>query len=312
MTDLRFDHFISFVDAPSVEAQLDRQRRLGFDVSPGTVRHEPGLRNGFLRFGPEYLEFAWVEDETAFAAAGAALQDARAARRPYSILFHTADPQALHDDRRARGYDLPAVVHKARVDDPAGSPVWSFQPLVQLLSGVEASTITYHRVNPERLTVRVHPNGLYAVQGALFVTADPQARAEGWRDFLAPSALIALPGTAAQFELGPHTATWLTPEAAGALFGRPWVPAPQAGEVAALHLLATGLAHVRTTFEGQGRTVRDLHDDELGLRGLFIEADPQDGFAFVVTQRSVHEWLEWRRARTREALTLDAPPPSAE
>ncbi len=314
MTDLRFDHFISFVEAPSVEAHVEAYRRLGFDVNAGTVRHEPGLRNAFLRFGPEYLEFAWVEDEAAFAAGGAALRDLRDAHRPYSILFHTSDPQGLHEDRAARGYALPDVIQKARVDDPQGGPVWSFQPIPQVLAGIEASIITYHRSNPDRLRVRVHPNGLYAVQGALFVTPDPQVRAEQWRDFLAPSALIALPGTAARFELGPHTATWLTPDAAGALFGRPWQPAQhQAGEVAALHLLATNLAHVRATFEGQARVVRDLRDDDLDLRGLLIEADPADGFVFVVTQRGVHEWLEARRAVTREALTLEqTQPPSAE
>ncbi|MDQ6883195.1 MAG: hypothetical protein M3077_03000 [Candidatus Dormibacteraeota bacterium] len=39
-----FDHFIGYVEAPSIEQHLDRYRAAGFSVEERTVRHDPGLR----------------------------------------------------------------------------------------------------------------------------------------------------------------------------------------------------------------------------------------------------------------------------
>jgi hypothetical protein len=63
---LRFDHFITYVEAPSIDEYLDKYRAGGFLVHDETVRHDPGLRNGFAFFGAQYIEFCWVEDEDLF------------------------------------------------------------------------------------------------------------------------------------------------------------------------------------------------------------------------------------------------------
>jgi hypothetical protein len=44
-------------------------RAAGFTVLDQTVRHQGGLQTGFVQFGPEYIEFLWVDDESLFAEA---------------------------------------------------------------------------------------------------------------------------------------------------------------------------------------------------------------------------------------------------
>lgn len=60
MTNIKLDHFITSTDADNIDAYLQEYRDAGFLVAEQTVRHEWGLRNGFVTFGPEYLEFVWV------------------------------------------------------------------------------------------------------------------------------------------------------------------------------------------------------------------------------------------------------------
>ena len=65
MSAIRFDHLITFTSATSIDDHLKEYVAQGFVPHAQTVRHEPGLRNGFVSLGPDYLEFWWVEDEGA-------------------------------------------------------------------------------------------------------------------------------------------------------------------------------------------------------------------------------------------------------
>jgi hypothetical protein len=104
MPPIRLDHFITYTSASSIDEHLQRYRQAGFAVWERTVRHEPGLRNGFVWFGREYIEFCWVEDEAAFLAGPADEQVLRAASRPYAIGIATPDVNALHTQWTAQGY----------------------------------------------------------------------------------------------------------------------------------------------------------------------------------------------------------------
>ncbi|MGZ3457728.1 MAG: hypothetical protein ACXU86_04400, partial [Archangium sp.] len=59
---IQLDHLMTYTNAPSLEEVLEGYRRAGFIPWDSTNRHEPGLRNGFIPIGPEYLEICWVED----------------------------------------------------------------------------------------------------------------------------------------------------------------------------------------------------------------------------------------------------------
>lgn len=67
------------------------------------MRHDPGLRNGFITIGPEYLEFLWVEDEALFAAAPQEERELRTPPRPFGIGIEAADVAAVRDAWVARG-----------------------------------------------------------------------------------------------------------------------------------------------------------------------------------------------------------------
>lgn len=144
---LRFDHFLTYTDAVTLEDHTAGYRAAGFGVLDRTVRHDHGRRNGFVGFGPEYIEFCWVEDEALFATASSEERAWRHARRPYGIGMVTDNVQALHDAWSARGYALPAVWSKAPRDAPAETPpLWSLQEIpATLLPGVRCFALTYHR-----------------------------------------------------------------------------------------------------------------------------------------------------------------------
>src|SRR5436190_14314884 len=110
MATLRFDHFITWLDAPNVEQQLDAYRRGGFVPEDTTVRHAPALRNGFISFGPDYLELCCIEDWAAFATTEPlerirnrfelALRTVQATGqpRPWGIGLASDDVQALREE----------------------------------------------------------------------------------------------------------------------------------------------------------------------------------------------------------------------
>lgn len=122
MTNIRFDHFLTYTNAANIDDYLKEYAAQGFIPHEQTVRHDPGLRNGFIGIGSEYVEFLWVEDETLFAAGDAEHRLLRTACRPFSIGMIADDVQAVHDDWTARGYSVPAVWSKAPRDATPDTP----------------------------------------------------------------------------------------------------------------------------------------------------------------------------------------------
>lgn len=307
MTSIRFDHFITYADTPSIDTYLDEYRSAGFLVAEETVRHEPGLRNGFIMIGPEYLEFCWVEDEDLFAAVDAGESEYRAAHRPWGTGLVADDVRAVHDDWAARGYAVSAVWSKGPRDAAADAPpVWSFQDLPpDELPGVLGFVLKYHvgsRVEHQG-EVRLAPNSIYGFEGLTLVAADPDERARRWRDLLAPDALVETDGNSASVLIEPHRATWITADTYAARYGLRWKPAPHRhGELAILHLLTHDLAVCRQMLERAGRRVRGMAEPVENPPYLVVEPDSRDGFAFTTGQRAPEEWLRERVARTGEPL----------
>lgn len=307
MQPMRMEHFITYTSAPSIDAHLDAYRQAGFHVLDHTVRHDPGLRNGFLGFGPEYVEFCWVEDEDQFASVGPEERVLRAASRPYSIGIVAPDANALHDDWAAQGYEPAPVWSKGPADAaPDAPPVWSFQeiPAALLPGGAECFVLTYHKPRPES-GLRIAPNTTYAIDGDTFVTAQPDERARAWGRLLAPDAPLQDDGDTCSLRLGPHRGVWMTPAAFERRYGVRWQPSPHpSGELAVLHLLAEHLATAEAMLSGAGRVVSRLADPRTGQPTLFVAPDPSDGFAFLLSERPSSEWLAERTARFGDPFGL--------
>lgn len=307
MAAIRFDHLITFISATTIDDYLNEYVAQGFVTHDQTVRHPPGLRNGFVSFGPDYLEFWWVEDEAQFAAAGADQQAFRTGHRPFGIGMVAQDVQALHDDWIARGYTVPPITSRAPRDAPADAPpAWSFQDIPRdLLPGCLCFALTYHGRSPDdRIDVRVGPNAIYALSGVTFVTEDAEARASRWRELLAPGERVTPSGAGFAVQIGPHQVMWMRPDDYHAAYGRPWIAAPHPdGELALLQLLATDLTQMRTVLERAGRHLTPYIVN--GQEALLIEPDARDGVVLLVRQQPIAEWLQARTVRTGECLVVE-------
>jgi hypothetical protein len=306
MTSVRFDHFITYTSAASIDDYLQEYAALGFAPEERTVRHDPGLRNGFVFIGPEYLEFCWVEDETLFETADEEDRLLRATPRPFGLGMVADDVQAVHDDWMARGFEMPDVSSgRPRDADPDTPPVWSFQAIPsELLPGAWVFALTYHlRAKDAERLFQVAPNTIYAISGVTFVTPEPEARATCWRNLLAPDEPIRQLGAAFSVQIGPHWAEWRTPGAYRSTYALDWIPHPLPhGELALLHLLATDVQAVKNLMEQAGR--RSFPVSVAGGEALLVAPDVRDGFVFVVRQQPVETWLRERVGRTGERLKL--------
>jgi hypothetical protein len=313
MNDARLDHFITATSVPSIDEYMEEYARAGFNVTGESARHEPGLRNRFVSFGPEYIEFVWVEDEAAFEAGQQTaifpdLAGLRAGARPFGIGLATADVRALHASWTGRGYTLPEVIDGVPRDAPPSSqPVWSFQPLPpELVGGVFLFALTYHTRHGDLIRrVKVAPNTTYGIEGVTFASPSPQERAQRWRDLLAPGEPMREAEGFYEVRTGPHFARWLTPLHYQEYLGLSYKEPPHGfGEMAVIHLLAEDLDKAEEWIASAGRDISRLPDPASGLDTLYVYPDPRDGFTFAITQRPAQEWLDARVRLTGERLEL--------
>lgn len=310
MIPFRFEHFLTFIDAVSIDEHLARYRLAGFLDAGHTVRLDPGLRNGAVLFGTEYLEFCWVEDEQLFVEEskgqhvfGEDLFALRAAQRPCSIGLITDDVAALREKLTARGYHLPPVIPKA----PRGAEAdamrgWSYFSIQDgLTPGTKCFALTY--MTRDTNSVRIAPNTIYAVSGVTFVSHAPEEHARRWQELLAPGAPVVYENGRYVVTIGPHLAQWITPERYQRDFGRVWQRSSHPfGALAVFHLLAENLDRVSQmlTKADWNYTWRSAAQD--GQRTLLLSPNPADGCMFAVTTRPCAEWLKERTAQTGEHL----------
>lgn len=317
MSNIRLDHFITGTNADNIDTYLDEYRKAGFAVREHTVRHDPGLRNGFVSFGPEYLEFVWVEDEQLFdqgadyAMFKPHLRTLRAGHRPFGIGIDTDDIQALHDELAARGMQIPPVIEGrprgAAADSP---PVWSFQPIPPpAVEGLLCFALAYHTGRKDGTRkITLAPNTTYAISGLTFASNDPSARAMAWRDLLAPGEGIMEKGGIFEVYTRPHTITWMTPIEYQEQYGLSYKSSPHPfGEIALINMLAQDLDKAEEMITAAGRSAARFPDKRTGADTLLVPPDERDGFTFAITQFPIEEWLSARVAATGEKLALASP-----
>ena len=165
----RLDHVLTYAAASSIDEHLETYRAAGFHVARVTARHRGGVRNGFVNFGPEYLECVWVEDEAAFAAGhprmpGLTDAELRRAARPFGIGFLAADVPALHEEWTARGDALSPPFHEWPPGAPAGAPpALTLQAIPgELLPGALCFALAYH-FDAKPASLVVPPNTVFAI-----------------------------------------------------------------------------------------------------------------------------------------------------
>ncbi len=311
MPTLRLDHFITFTDAAVLEDHTAKYRAAGFNVLERTARHAGGLRTGFVAFWPEYMEFAWVEDQELFAQADGNYHQWRAALRPWGIGLATDDVRGLHDEWTARGCDVPAVESTIPRDAPADTPpVYSFQEVpADLLPGAHCFALTYHHPSIAAASRKIRPgsNTTYAIAGVTFVCAAPDVDAARWRDLLAPDAAVRHVQDGREVAIGPHLVQWCTPDGYRARYGRTWPGSPHEwGKLAVLHLLATDLELARRSLQGAGRHVAQIRISQPDRDALLVSPDEHDGFVFAIEERPLDDWIRERNMLTGETLVPDA------
>jgi len=306
---LRLDHILSFTNGP-IEDALAEYRRAGFDLQPGTLRHPPGLRNGFVSFGPEYVELNWVEDEQAFAVGAPVWQQAqRRCQLPFAISFFSDDVHQLGGALAQRGYHLPPVGSRSQREIyPDGRPVWSFLLMPPgLLPGTGSFATTYHQPQEPRHRIRLADNSIYGLAGISLVSPAAAKRCHRWHEVLAAGA-SAIGGEAGRrgvaddsgvVTIGPHFARFLTPEEYRRRYSLEWNDAGPFLEIAVVHLWADDLARARKVLSDGGRQVVLAADE------LLLPANGRDGFVFSVAERPIRDWIAWRRSITGEALQLE-------
>lgn len=296
---VQLDHLMTYTQAPSLDEVLEGYRRAGFIPRDSTNRHEPGLRNGFVPIGPEYLEICWVEDEDAFQRGDPLGRELREDPRICGIAFTCADLRALRDDWIARGVQVPEPWSAIEPGTNEG-PKWTFQEIpAHLLPGAGCFALSYHRPRPP---LRVGPNTIFGIEGVTLVTPAPQKRALRWQAVLAPDSEVEEEDDGGlRLELGPHFARWLSADAFTRRFGRHVRPAAHPlGDTAAVHLLAEDLGEARRWLESAGRQTEPCADS-----AIVSGPDPRDGVLFVIRQASFEAWLRDRRARGEVLRTQD-------
>jgi len=307
MTNVQFDHLITYTNASDIDDYLKEYEKQGFIPHEKTVRHEPGLRNGFISIGPEYLEFCWVENEELFATADAVEKLFRSIPHPFGLGIISDDVHDVHNDWTARGYTVPEIWSNSPRDiTPDAPPMWSFQEIPNgLLTGIFSFVMTYHtRPKGAVKNIKIPPNTIYAISGVSFVTKEPESQATSWRDLLAPNEQINQTENAFHVQIGPHMVMWMTPEYYQLSYGSKWVPSSHSfGELAFIHLFASDLHFAKTMIKQSGRQTFLVKARE--VEELLVAPDGQDGFTFIIQQQPVDTWLHERMKRTGEKLKLE-------
>lgn len=291
------NHVISFANVPDIDSYLERYKKAGFVVDEKTVRHEPGNRNGFVYFGPEYIEFFWIEDKKAFnKKAKAYAKEFSKKPRPFGIAFDSQSAETFHNASLHAGFRLKSVRHKAMSGATDTLPWWAFQDVpLRYLPGAWTFILTYLRRDYAKpRTARIGKNTIYGISGITFITAMPHRRALQWQKFLgAKEGRVEKTRLGSQYVHGPHVLEWVSPKKYSEAYGAIQSPITSKKfknmqEIALIHLVASDARKARMMLQKNG------FKTEGDGSGFFIKPDLRDGFAFHVSQEKPIAWAEGR------------------
>lgn len=304
------DHFITYTE-DAVDSVMARYRRAGFITSPPerTVRHEPGLRNGFVYVGPEYLEFCWVEREDEFreqVAVEPYYATLRSEHRPFGIGFQVLEPENFRARLVESGLEMPDVLFARPQDAPIDSePRWAYGMFPDgTTPGAHAFYLSYLGRDGQRRNENffVGENGIFLIVGAVLVSPMPRTRLQQWSSHLLGSEQSDARDSRG-VAYGPHAYIWITPAEWNRLSGAPYPDPPaEFQELSAVVALSFDLERTERFLESASfpfqRSTIDLpvfgrHE------GLFLFPDPRDGFPMLILEGAVQDWKAWRDGVSR-------------
>ena len=178
---VRIDHYIVGARR-SLRDILDAYAEIGFITSPfeATVRHQPGLRTGFLYLSPtnggDYIEFLTVEDRKIFEAAEAH-DDHQWSEEPCAqgVGIRMQNAPLIHKKLADQGTSVKPVWSKRPEGAADDTPLrWSFVNLETPQSGLGCFYVEY--LIPRPVTeqgILQGTNGIYAMGGLLVDCASP-------------------------------------------------------------------------------------------------------------------------------------------
>jgi len=292
-TKLRLDHYIVGATR-AIQDILAAYQEIGFTVSPPeeTVRHEPGLRTGFLYFSPkpsmDYIEFLTVEDNETFAAAQARSEE-EWTNRPCAqgLGVRVTDAAGVHAALAAQGTPVKPLTSKRPEGAAEDTPfVWSFITLDKPASGLGAFYVQYHREKtPKEPELIDGGNGIYALGGVLYDAASTSvAAADLAKDF--PAGIVKVDG--ADVTIGCHKVLVRTfSDFAAAAGGKGLLRNTELKIYGAL-LYSSDLAKTAKALNGKWKP-HIVRKDEI----LLVPTD-HEGLAAVVRQKDVQEWKKER------------------
>ena len=284
------NHIISFARVRSIDTYLKRYQKAGFVADKPTVRHNPGKRNGFVYFGPDYVEFFWVEDKKKFSReANAWEKHFSQSPRPFGIAFESTNLETFRNSSARNGYPLRPIWSKAPADGDPNDPWWSFLNVpLKYLPGAWTFFLTYLKRVPNRpRTIKIGKNGIFGIAGIVMISDIPAKRVAQWLKFLGGKKL-----SNSRIQFGPHYVEWQTPREFHARYGlksnRVRGKLKTYAETGVIHLLAKDLFLAKSKLKKCGFQVADYEE------GFVVKPDKRDGYAFLVTEGSLPKWIKER------------------
>ncbi len=303
-TPLFLNHVISFTNASNINKYLQKYKKAGFVVGEETVRHAPGKRNGFVYFGPEYIEFSWVEDKKDFSNRATNYEKYYQKNpSPFGLAFESKDVNQFHKIWRRRGFKVPSIWSKGPRNADKSVIWWSFQNIpLKYLAGCWTFVLTYITRKWEKTRkIKVGKNTTYAISGITFVTRNPKQRAMQWKKLLAPmkKSKNAKP-IRSRFSLGPHDLSWVTPGVFKKKYGYshkiPKGKNGKYGEIALIHLLAEDIKKAYKKLRTGGFKVKWIRER------LFVFPMKTDGFTFLIEEKKISKWKKEQEQRGYKLL----------
>ncbi len=179
----RIDHVI-FGASKEMRDLLLSYEEIGFKVSTydQTMRHQPGLRTGFLFLSPkgagDYIEFLTVEDRATYLLAQANGDEWYTERScAQGVGIRVKDADAVYAALVAQGTAVKPVWSKRPEGKGVDTPnLWSFVELVKPLSGLGSFYIQHLKGKAvDQVEMQTGVNGIFAVAGLLYDSDDLDA-----------------------------------------------------------------------------------------------------------------------------------------
>lgn len=296
------EHIYSIINSSKLESHLDIYRKAGFYVGEKTVRHPPGMRNGFVYMGPEYIEFIWVERQREYEKEKSNYHDEfRKHSGPFGFGFETNKIEKFNRTLTKRGYKVPSLYSRGPTDAKEGDkPWWTFQNFNRrTLPGVLPFALRYETrdLSKPRKSC-IGKNGIFAISGVTFVAYNPIKDAGRWANVFGVKVLSRKDNNVS-ITLGAQSLNWMRPSVFRSIYGNQ-ACLPHKGrfthlrKMALLHLYAESLEKAEKYFMKAG--FKTQHINKPDMIGLYVYPLKSDGYAFFISEYSVQKWLGERKS----------------